>query len=167
MKRILVHLANLAVMIHMAFGCFWHHGFAATCNHDVVHVDCSETVTTVRPEANDCCHSHDHSAEHSENHIPENGLLQTEEDAYPVANSPLDHGHDHLGCCDDGCNALITSEFKVENFHFVTLNAWIAVVPSVVMEIKVGSSSRPEVLPPNARLAPKVRSHLAKSVQLV
>ncbi len=166
MKRFLVHFANLAVMIHMAFGCFWHHGFAATCTHDAVHVECLETATTVKPDASDCCNSPAHSAEDSENHVPENGVLQ-KEDTYPVANSPLDHGHDHLGCCDDGCNALITSEFNVQSFHFVSLNAWIAVVPSVVMEIKVGRDTRPEFLPTNARLAPKVRSHLAKSVQLV
>ncbi len=158
MKSFLVHIASLAVMVHMTFGCSWHHGLGsanACANQDTLSTCCS----SVEGEHADSGHDHDGH---------EHGVCDAE---FPELESALGaeeptHGHNHLCCQDDGCKLIKLVKFVYGPLDFSTTylggaeNAAVATTMSYP-----GSSVNP--FPDCNCLAPKMRSHLLLGKQLI
>jgi hypothetical protein len=158
MKSFLVHIASLAVMVHMMFGCNMHHGLGsanACVNQNAISTCCS----SVEGEPADDGHDHD---------CHEHGDHDTE---FPESDSTFDadkssHGHSHLCCQDDGCNVIKLAKFVYVPLDFSRVylggaeNAAIAETSSYP-----GYSVNP--FPECNCLAPKMRSHLLFAVQLI
>ena len=119
MKLILVHLASLAVMFHMAFGCHWHHGLGAAdaCNHQSSLSACSRVSDIEHGLGSDDDHGgHDHEHHHDDHDDADTPLTLA------LDNDGADHDHDqHHSCCqDDGCSLIKVVKFKYTPLNFVT-----------------------------------------------
>lgn len=158
MKSILVHIASLAVMVHMTFGCNMHHGLGsanACFNQNAMSTCCS----SVDVEHADDGHDHD-SHEHGDH-----------DNEFPESDSTFDsekssHGNNHLCCPDDGC--VVT---KVVKFVFISLDFSTAYLGGAEDAAIASTLSFPGTsisrFPDCNCLAPKMRSHLLLNVQLI
>lgn len=158
-KSVLLRAASFAVMLHMAFGCSWHHGFSAAnaCNDTCMSSDCQ---TGVKPKpSHDCCHDHE-DLEDSENEPKASDPCNQKEHNEP------DSPGNHLCCCDDGCNAIPTVEFAFASIDFSTAcpggSGFTAIVGA-----SPNSSLLVDPFPDSAYLTLKLRMHLAIGVQLI
>ena len=160
MKLILVHLASLAVMFHMAFGCHWHHGLGAAdaCNHQSSLSACSHVSDIEHGLGSDDDHGdHDHEHHHDNHDTPLTLALDID---------GADHDHDHHSCCrDDGCSLIKVVKFKYTPLNFVT--RYLSGAEDLAI-LKSASASFPVDPSPDCRLyAPSVRAHLLLGVQLI
>ena len=103
MQFLLVKIATLAVMFHMAFGCVWHHGLVGS------HVCMNDAVGSA------CCDHHDEvhdPGKSGHTHHQHTGLPC---DAAPLANcDDLNHEGAHFCCHDDSCTYSQVVDFDCE-----------------------------------------------------
>ena len=167
MKSFLVHLASIAVMAHMTFGCSWHHGLgaASACTHTNSLSSCcvtSESDSHDESEHDD----HDHDGhEHGDHDSGDQGHNEL-----PVSDSTFDHedqnsDHNHFCCSDDGCNVIKVVKYQFTSFDFVTLYLGGAEDSAILNAASTGFAIDP--FPDGMTSAPKVRAHLLLGVQLI
>lgn len=167
MKSFLVHLASIAVMAHMTFGCSWHHGLgaASACAHTNSLSSCcvtSESDTHDESEHDDQDHDgHEHGDHQSGDHG---------HDELPLSDSTFDHedqnsDHNHSCCSDDGCHVIKVVKYKFTSFNFVTQYLGGAEDSTILQAASTGVAIDP--FPDCTASAPKVRAHLLLGVQLI
>ena len=122
MKSFLVHLASIAVMVHMTFGCSWHHGLAAAsaCSHTDSLSSC---CVTVEPDSHDESGHDDHDYDAHEH--ADHDCDDESHDESSLSDSTFDRGdqdsdNNHFCCSDDGCNVIKVVKFKLTLFDSVT-----------------------------------------------
>lgn len=104
MNSILVQLATLAVMIHMTFGCLWHHGFGTDGCRSDVH----------QAEHDHSGHEHAHCQQPQLTHQLDRGSTDWLAE-FDGTGDPVSHDH----CQDDGCIATRVAEYQLP------LVAWV------------------------------------------
>lgn len=100
MKSLLVKIANVAVMLHMTFGCSMHHGLGT----------------------NACAHQHEPACDHDADttgHDEDDDHLDQLPDSEPAGDvDKKSHSPKHGGCSDDGCSATQFVQFKFQALDF-------------------------------------------------
>ncbi len=116
MHSILVKLATITTMLHMALGCAWHHGLAAphTCmDHGTGSLACDHG-------GDDACTGHhpDH-ASHQSGPTVDSGC-------HPGCQA--NHQHHHSGCQDDRCSFHPSNKFDPDSIRHLAeyLNGAVA-----------------------------------------
>jgi hypothetical protein len=107
--KLSTHFAILTVMMHMTFGCAWHHGLSTPhhCHADSAHSALDVDEPTQSNDDGHCCGC-SHSTAGSED------LIHSAIDSSTTWNSPNesaltlgcdsgDHSHDHATCRNDRC----------------------------------------------------------------
>jgi len=165
MKSFLVHLASIAVMVHMTFGCSWHHGLAAAseCSHTDSLSSC---CVTVEPDSHDESGHDDHDGHERADHDCDD--KSHEKSSLP--DSTFDHGdqdsdHNHFCCSDDGCNVIKVVKFKFTLFDSLTQYLGGAEASAILQAASTGFAIDP--FPDCVFFAPNVRAHLILGVQLI
>lgn len=168
MKSFLVHLASIAVMAHMTFGCSWHHGMgaASACNHPSSLSSCCITGDADSHDESEH-EDHDHDGhEHGDHDSGEQG-----HDELPLSDSTFDHkdqgsNQNHFCCSDDGCNVIKVVNYKFTSLDFVTQYLG-GVADSAIHKASAASGFAIDPFPECMASAPKVRAHLLLGVQLI
>ena len=167
MNSFLVHLASIAVMAHMTFGCSWHHGLgtASACNHTNSLSSCC--VTSESDSHDESGHDdHDHDGhEHGDHKSGDEGHNEL-----PVSDSTFDHedqgsNQHHFCCSDDGCNVIKVVKYKFNSLDFVTQYLGGVADSAILQAASTGFAVDP--FPDCLASAPKVRAHLLLAVQLI
>ena len=116
MKSFLVHLASIAVMVHMTFGCSWHHGLAAAsaCSHTDSLSSC---CVTVEPDSHDESGHDDHDYDAHEH--ADHDCDDESHDESSLSDSTFDRGdqdsdNNHFCCSDDGCNVIKVVKYRIK-----------------------------------------------------
>lgn len=162
MKLFLVHLASLAVMFHMTFGCHWHHGLGAAdaCNHQSsLSTSChvGETGHETESDEDHAVHEH-HDGEHEDADTP----LTL---AFCNDGADHDHDHQHFCCQDDGCSVIKVVKYKFSSLELIA--RYLGGANDLAI-LKSATASFPIDPFPDYRLyAPNVRAHLLLGVQLI
>ncbi|QEG22078.1 hypothetical protein [Mariniblastus fucicola] len=159
MKSFLVHLASIAVMAHMIFGCSWHHGLSAAsgCDHTGLVSSCCFTSES---DSHD-----DHEHEHGD-HV----AGDQSQGEWPLPESTFDHNgqdseHNHFCCSDDGCNVIKVVKYQFTSFDFLTQYLGGAEDSAI---LKAASSAFAiDPFPDFCSFAPQMRAHLLLGVQLI
>jgi len=164
MKPFLEHLACMAVMVHMTFGCSWHHGIgsASACDNPNGLISCCGSIHSDSDEQVVCpelfeyghtCHVH---VDHDSGLSGVSGLDLFDSNR---------HGNSHLCCHDDGCVFLRLVEFQFIDIDFLT--PYFGFVETLAI-------LTPSSLNPLASYSeffevytPKVRTHLLNCVQII
>lgn len=155
-ESVLVRAASIAVMLHMAIGCSWHHGIspASACNDACTSSSCHYTAEE-KPTIG-CCHDHDGHDDHSKDSDPE------KESGHDGPDAPANH----LCCCDDGCNAIQAVEFVFDALDFST--AYMGGTGnSVIIEAALNPNVLVDPFPDCSNTAQKLRTHLLLNVQIL
>ena len=166
MKSFLLHLASIAVMAHMTFGCSWHHGLgaASACNHANSMSSCCITNDA---DSHDESEHHDHDGhEHGDHDSGEHG-----QNELPLSESTFDYedqgsGQNHFCCSDDGCNVIKVVKYKFNSLDFVTQYLG-GIADSAILKATAASGFSIGPFPDCTTSAPKVRAHLLLGVQLI
>jgi hypothetical protein len=108
MQSLLVHLASIAVMVHMTFGCSLHHGIGShACVNQCANMGCDHHDDAHSYQGDDSSHEHEHD-EH-----------QPLSDSEPVLTVGFDNqSHDHQHCHDDSCNVTQFVKFAFSSIDF-------------------------------------------------
>ncbi len=106
MQSFLVHLASVAVMIHLTFGCSLHHGIGNhACISQCAKSGCDRHDDLRLSQCNDAYHEHDER--------------QPLTDSEPVVADDCDnHSHGHQQCHDDGCQITQFVKFDFSSIDF-------------------------------------------------
>ena len=165
MKSFLVHLASIAVMAHMTFGCSWHHGLgaASACTHSNSWSSC---CVTSESDSHDESEHDDHDGHEHGHH----GSGEQGHDELPLSDSTFDHkdqnsSQNHFCCSDDSCNVIKIVKYKFNSLDFVTQYLGGAEDSAILQAASTGFATDP--FPDCTASAPKVRAHLLLGVQLI
>jgi hypothetical protein len=158
MKSFLVHLASLAVMFHMTFGCNWHHGLgsAHACTNQTA-LSCCPSDTSQLVENDD--HDHDYDGHEHGDHDSDLPLTSN----FDGDNSDRDRSH--FCCQDDGCNVAKVVKFVYAPMDFSTAYLGGAENSAIAQPLVPGFTVDP--FPDCKCLALKMRTHLLLGVQLI
>jgi len=162
MKLFLVHLASLAVMLHMAFGCHWHHGLGAAgaCAHQSRPSACCLVQETEHDSECDEDHADQDHEHHHGDHEDVDAPLTLAFDSDGAG-----HGHHHSCCQDDGCNLIKVVQYEFTSLDFVARYLGGAEDSSILGADAARSLCDP--FPDCRCFAPNVRAHLLLGVQLI
>ncbi len=161
MQALLIKLANITVMIHMALGCAWHHGlaFPYACDASSVYVesDCDH-------DAHQCGGDNDHHDQLCPEDHHEN-LIDGELVCVPECGG--NHPHDHSTCQDDRCSFSQSNDNAHE--YIVDLNEYLGGVGTEAIAVR--SHNWAENSFENGRsgphAAPDLRAHLLLCVLIL
>ncbi|MFT7633745.1 MAG: hypothetical protein ACI87E_004803 [Mariniblastus sp.] len=161
MNSLLVKIALIAVMLHMTFGCSWHHGSGAhACQNQCDSFDCQHgNSTTV--ETSSCC---------GQDHGDHNFEFKANTPELPNAGVPCNQHDDHAACHHDHCDLATTAKYEIITIDLSTEYMGGATSDSLVA---VGRGSRHRTgfnRAPNSNTyhhAPRLRTHLLLGVLVV
>lgn len=161
MQALLIKLANITVMIHMALGCAWHHGLASphACNASGVSVesDCDHETSQCDGDSG----HHDQQCPGDDHQRPFDGELVC------APGCDGNHPHDHSTCRDDRCSFNQTN--VNDRDYIVDLNEYLGGVCTEVIAVR--SHIEPEKSFENVRsgpnAAPDLRAHLLLCVLIL
>lgn len=158
MKSFLVHLASLAVMVHMTFGCNWHHGLGSThaCTNQSALSCCSSDANN-SADREDHEDGHEHGDHDHDSELPRTTTFDGDESS---------DSHSHFCCQDDGCNVTKVVKFVFKPLDFSTPYLGGA-EDLAVAQLAAYPGSVIDPLPDCKCFAQKVRSHLQFSIQLI
>lgn len=106
MHSFLVHLASIAVMVHMTFGCSLHHGMGNhACVSKCASLSCDD-------------HADSHSVDGDHAHHEHDGDQPVSDSELVLTDGCDDHSHNHQHCHDDGCQVTPTVKFVFSSFDF-------------------------------------------------
>ncbi len=158
MKLFLVHIANLAVVMHLTFGCNWHHGMNSIHKCSANDVSVSECCSAEIESEPACCDHESDEPQQSEKQ-PSSIVCVVDEIHHESSNE-----HCHHGCTDDGCdfNTVVRLEFCPIDFStaYICGHDCLAVQS---FRLSLGFESPPD----NSFCALKLRPHLFLGVQLL
>ena len=155
MKLFLVHITNLAVVMHLTFGCNWHHGInSGVCCSDQNAMVAECCPTEIEPEPS-CC-------DHDESHAPSSRHYVPPQSCVDQQKSSTEHGH--FACVDDGCEFNTVTKLEFDPIDFSA--AFFDCYESLASANKCGTA-RFEFPPDFNRSALKLRPHLILGVQLL
>lgn len=155
-------------MLHMTFGCSWHHGFGnahacmnqglpSVCNHEnkTAEADCGGDEHNRAHEE----HAHgEHEHQHQEQRQP-----TVDELKIATACDRSDHDHGHADCQDDSCTVTqnakpvaVPGDFMVEYLG--------GVESSSIADASIISGSVGDPFPDCSNTLPALRTHLLLGV---
>ena len=153
----IIHIASLAVMVHMTFGCNWHHGFgsAHACeNQNSLSYCCASNENDSASELVDVHDCDGHGDHDHDSDLPLRSTFDADDS---------EHNHSHLCCQDDGCHVI-----KAVKYVFTPLDFSISYLGGVEKAAIAKASVFTVDRFPDCRFAAlKIRSHLLFAVQLI
>lgn len=157
MQFLLVKIATVAVMFHMALGCVWHHGLGGphVCMKNDVGSSCCDHSDEVHAhEPGDSQHSH-----HEHTEFPS--------DTNPLATcGDLNDPDAHFCCHDDSCTYSQAIDFDYD--AITKLTEYLGgVLNSSVRTVSVSPVDSWQAPPVCQRSAPGLRAHLYLCVQIL
>ena len=194
MRQLFIQFANLTVMVHMAFGCAWHHGITAshTC---IARKTCLAGKATVKSSCAgkpDSCRSKTNCCGVSATHIQEtvgqnaghdyDGHEHGEQDhqvdaactgrfyfsgTSAVPGCDGNHSHDHSTCQNDRCSFKPVVAFDLQ--QLVDVDEYRGCASATVIQlnsVRVSSNSLDKFLPCR-NVAPEMRAYLYLCVMIL
>ena len=154
MQFLLAKFATLAVMLHMACGCVWHHGLVGShpCIKDVFGDSCCDHQLEIHDHVDGACHAHQPFAELS---LPEPSVNCDDLNCAP-----------HFCCQDDRCQYFQVVDFDCDALSESAeyLDGILNVSVKTASDFPVDQWQLPDFC---QRLAPPLRAHLYLCVQLL
>ena len=154
MQSILIKLTSVAVMLHMTFGCNWHHGVGThACTVQCSTITCSH-------------HGHDYISCSHEN------VDHTRDNKLPLGpiSASQDNGrsqrHGHFGCDDDRCK--VTQSFKFVYIPCDFSSEYLGGAESIALiHCQARTIINLDRIPDGAHTETAVRAHLLLGVQIL
>lgn len=159
MKSFLVHFAIIAVMVHMTFGCSWHHGFGS-----------AHACTSQNSLSNCCSNSKNPSVRKDSDHDGHHHCDDEHESPSSKSTFDLDdhssHNPLHPGCQDDGCTVIKTVRFVFSPLDFSV--AYLGGAEnSAITNNTENSGITVNPYPDYSGMARNLRTHLLLGVQIL